>query len=184
MANTDALQRKRLRLLLRLFVGIISALVVFRVGYWMIIKADWLREKASLQWIRELPVEPQRGNIEDRHGNIIAASVASDTVVLHPQTIAKDEEMQTQVDVNLDQISTFSSDLSERFDLHGFHIEEGLPLLDKFLDKAYMAKMPQVYVVHGAGTGAMRDAVMDFLKKHPHVKAVKPGEKTTVAYLR
>ncbi|MCK5848254.1 MAG: Smr/MutS family protein [Caldisericia bacterium] len=100
------------------------------------------------------------------------------------ELIAKDEEMQTHVDVNLDQLTTFSPDLSERFDLHGFHIEDALPILDKFLDKAYMAKLPQVYIVHGAGTGVMRDAVTDFLKKHPHVKSIKPGEKTTVAYLR
>ncbi|MCK5130271.1 MAG: PASTA domain-containing protein [Clostridiales bacterium] len=91
MAITDALQRKRLRLLLRLFVGILGALVVFRVGYWMIIRADWLRDKASAQWILELPVEPQRGNIEDRNGNILAASVTSNTVVLHPKAISPEE---------------------------------------------------------------------------------------------
>lgn len=91
MATTDALQRKRLRLLLRLFVGFITVLVIFRVGYWMIIKADWLREKALVQWVRELPVEPQRGNIQDRNKHIIAASVASDTVVLHPKAITEEQ---------------------------------------------------------------------------------------------
>ena len=91
MASTDALQRKRLRLLLNLFIVFLAGLVFLRLGYWMIIKSSWLREKARVQWIRELPVEPQRGNIEDRNGNILAASVASNTVVLHPKAIKEDE---------------------------------------------------------------------------------------------
>lgn len=91
MASTDALERKRLRFLFTLFTIVLVALVVFRLGYWMIIKADWLKQKASVQWIRELPIEPQRGNIEDRNGNILAASVTSNTVVLHPKTIKEEE---------------------------------------------------------------------------------------------
>ncbi len=97
MASTDALQRKRLRFLLNLFVVVLGALVVFRLGFWMIIKADWLKEKASAQWIRALPIEPQRGNIEDRYGNILAASVTSNTVVLHPKSI-KEEDLEELVD--------------------------------------------------------------------------------------
>ena len=96
MASTDALQRKRLRLLLNLFIVFLAGLVILRLGYWMIIKSQWLKEKARVQWIRELPVEPQRGNIEDRNGNILAASVASNTVVLHPKAI-KEEELEDLV---------------------------------------------------------------------------------------
>ena len=91
VAATDALQRKRLRLLLSLFIAVLAALVVFRLGYWMIIKSEWLKRKASAQWIMELPIEPQRGNIEDRNGNILAASVTSSTVVLHPKAIKEEE---------------------------------------------------------------------------------------------
>lgn len=112
MATTDALQRKRLRLLLRLFVGFITVLVIFRVGYWMIIKADWLREKALVQWVRELPVEPQRGNIQDRNKHIIAASVASDTVVLHPKAIT--EEQIPQLVDDLHKILNINKDTIEK----------------------------------------------------------------------
>lgn len=111
MALTDALQRKRLRVLLRLFVGILGLLVIFRVGYWMVIKADWLREKALVQWVRELPVEPQRGNIEDRNGNILAASVSSDTVVLHPKAISAE------------QLPKLVDDLSKILDINRITIE-------------------------------------------------------------
>ena len=96
----------------------------------------------------------------------------------------EENNAEPEVEVKTDSIPTFSEDLSERVDIHGFHIEEALPYLDKYLDQAYMAKFPQVYIVHGAGTGALREAVIEFLKKHPHIKSMQPGEKTTVAYLR
>ncbi len=112
MASTDALQRKRLRFLLSLFIAVLIALVVFRLGYWMIVKSEWLKNKASAQWIRELPIEPQRGNIEDRNGNILAASVTSDTVVLHPKAI-KEEELEDLVN-SLNEILGIDKDIIEK----------------------------------------------------------------------
>ncbi len=112
MASTDALQRKRLRFLLSLFIAVILLLVVFRLGYWMIVKSQWLKDKASSQWVRELPIEPQRGNIEDRNGNILAASVTSDTVVLHPKAI-KEEELEDLVNA-LNEILGIDKDIIEK----------------------------------------------------------------------
>ena len=48
-------------------------------------------------------------------------------------------------------------------------VEEAMPVLDKFLDSALLAKAPFVRVVHGFGTGALRKAVWDRLKKCSYV---------------
>jgi DNA mismatch repair protein MutS2 len=47
--------------------------------------------------------------------------------------------------------------------------------LDKYLDDAYLSKIPQVRIVHGKGTGALRNAVHNQLKRTPYVKAFRLG---------
>jgi len=60
--------------------------------------------------------------------------------------------------------------------LRGQTTEEALPHLDKYLNDAYLAGLPQVRIVHGKGTGALRRAVRDFVKTHPLVDSYRPGD--------
>ena len=55
-------------------------------------------------------------------------------------------------------------------------VDEALTKLDQFLHDAFMAGMYQVRVVHGKGTGTLRQAVREKLAKHPLVKSHRPGE--------
>ncbi len=57
--------------------------------------------------------------------------------------------------------------------LRGFLVEDALPMLDEYLDQAYLAGLPWVSVVHGRGTGALRKAVREHLRSHPLVKEYK-----------
>jgi DNA mismatch repair protein MutS2 len=78
---------------------------------------------------------------------------------------------------------------SVELDLRGQRVEEILPRLDKYLDDAFLAGMPFVRIVHGKGTGALRQAVQQQLRDHPLVKSHRPGERgeggsgVTIAYL-
>jgi DNA mismatch repair protein MutS2 len=47
--------------------------------------------------------------------------------------------------------------------------DEAVDAVDKFLDEASMASLPQVRIIHGHGTGALRRAISELLKDHPHV---------------
>ena len=60
--------------------------------------------------------------------------------------------------------------------LIGMTTDEAMPVLDKYLDDAYLAHLPQVRVVHGRGTGALRAAVHKHLKKLKYVKEFRLGE--------
>ena len=60
--------------------------------------------------------------------------------------------------------------------LRGQTTEEVLPRLDKYLNDAYLAGLPQVRLIHGKGTGALRRVVRDFVKKHPLVASYRPGD--------
>ena len=55
--------------------------------------------------------------------------------------------------------------------LIGMHVEEGLKALDDYLDQAVAHKVKQVRVIHGMGTGKLRNAVWRDLDKHPQVKS-------------
>ncbi|HYN89450.1 MAG TPA: endonuclease MutS2 [Ardenticatenaceae bacterium] len=63
-------------------------------------------------------------------------------------------------------------------DLRGHTVEEMLPLLDKYLDDAYLSGLPRVRIIHGKGTGTLRRVVRDELHKHPLVKNYREGENT------
>ncbi len=60
--------------------------------------------------------------------------------------------------------------------LIGKTTDEAIPLLDKYLDDAYLAHLPSVRIVHGKGTGALRNAVQAHLKRLKYVKSFHLGE--------
>ena len=53
--------------------------------------------------------------------------------------------------------------------------DEALPKLDHYLNDAFMAGLPSVRIVHGKGTGVLRQAVHEVLAEHPLVKSFRPG---------
>jgi len=65
-----------------------------------------------------------------------------------------------------------------RIELHlrGKRVDEVLPELSKYLDDAYLAGLPFVRIVHGKGTGVLRQVVRDLLSEHPLVASFKLGE--------
>ena len=60
--------------------------------------------------------------------------------------------------------------------LIGLTVDEATPVLGKYLDDAYLAGLSQVTVIHGRGTGALRTAVHNHLKRTKYVKSFRLGE--------
>jgi DNA mismatch repair protein MutS2 len=75
-------------------------------------------------------------------------------------------------------------------DIRGYRVDEGLDALDRYLEKAYMAGLPFVRIIHGKGTGRLRESVREVLGGNPHVERFSSGERTeggegvTVAHLK
>jgi DNA mismatch repair protein MutS2 len=61
------------------------------------------------------------------------------------------------------------------FDMRGMMVEEGLIALDRYLDSAVVAGLPWVRIIHGKGSGKLRSAVRDALRKHSQVANVETG---------
>ena len=77
--------------------------------------------------------------------------------------------------------TTFSlrrMDVSNELDLRGERVEEALDKLEAYLDKASLANLSPVYIIHGHGTGALKSAVRDFLSTSPYVAKFRVGEDT------
>ena len=62
-------------------------------------------------------------------------------------------------------------------DLRGRRVEDALPELDKYIDSAYLAGLPYVRIIHGKGTGTLRQVVREALAQHPLVASYKAGER-------
>lgn len=66
--------------------------------------------------------------------------------------------------------------ISPEINLIGKTVDEAIALLDKYLDDAYLAKLHQVTIIHGMGTGALRNAVQNHCKRCKYVDTYRMGE--------
>lgn len=105
---------------------------------------------------------------------IIRSQVAlSDLVPIEEETIHTGKMQRTSSD-KLKMSKSFS--VSTEINLLGKTVDEALSELDKYLDDAYLAHLPSVRIVHGKGTGALRSAVQNYLRKNKIVKSYRQGE--------
>lgn len=69
-----------------------------------------------------------------------------------------------------------SASISPEINLLGMTCDEAISVLDKYLDDAYIAHLPSVRIVHGKGTGALRKAVSDHLRRQSYIASFRLGE--------
>jgi DNA mismatch repair protein MutS2 len=61
-------------------------------------------------------------------------------------------------------------------DIRGMRVEEGVEKLSRYLDSAFLARLPYVRIIHGKGTGRLREAVRDIIRQNPHVRTWEEGK--------
>lgn len=80
--------------------------------------------------------------------------------------------------------------ITPEINIIGLNVDQAIPIVDKYLDDCYMANLEQARIVHGKGTGKLREGIHSFLRKHPHVKSFRLGTfgegemGVTIVYLR
>ncbi len=60
-------------------------------------------------------------------------------------------------------------------DIRGMAVDEAIPVVDLFLDDAVLSALNEVSIIHGKGTGVLRQGIQQHLKHHPHVKSYRLG---------
>jgi DNA mismatch repair protein MutS2 len=64
----------------------------------------------------------------------------------------------------------------EELDLHRLTVDEAIPRLEEFLYKSFQSGLLRVWVVHGKGTGVLRQEMRRYLSKHPLVRSHRPAD--------
>ena len=88
------------------------------------------------------------------------------------------------------KVSTTHESPGVELDIRGYRVDEGLDALDRYIEKAYLAGLPFVRIIHGKGTGRLRDSVRQTLGSSPHVARFESGGQSeggdgvTVAHLK
>ena len=65
--------------------------------------------------------------------------------------------------------------VSPEINVIGLNVDEAVPIIDKYLDNCYVSSLNNVRIVHGKGTGKLRQGIHSFLKKNSHVKSFRLG---------
>ncbi len=118
----------------------------------------------------------------DRNGTLyiqmgmIKTKVSKDKLAVYDSQLAKKTNLPLGA---LKKDSSFSLkriDISNTLDLRGKRVEESLDELESYLDKASLANLSPVYIIHGHGTGALKSAVREFISSSPYVAKYRIGE--------
>lgn len=121
-------------------------------------------------------------SLPDKKGNVfVQCGIIRSQVNIKDLQLLQEEPTEKKKPV-LERTNTGSIKMSKSFgispeiNLLGYTVDEALAQLDKYLDDAYIAHLNSVRIVHGKGTGALRSAVHQYLKRSSYVKSFRLGE--------
>ncbi len=114
-----------------------------------------------------------KGNMFVQMGIMRSSVNINDVIIIEEDVIAaKNPKATGGGKIKMSKSATISSEIN----LLGLTVDEAISKLDKYLDDAYLSRIPSVRVVHGKGTGALRSAVTAHLRGISYVKSYRLGE--------
>ncbi|MBQ2897526.1 MAG: endonuclease MutS2 [Clostridia bacterium] len=114
----------------------------------------------------------------DKKGNVqVQTGILKISVPLASLRIAEENESENiaKAYVSTKEFVSKAATISPQIDVRGMYAQEAVDKVDKFLDDASVANLPQITVVHGKGTGALKSAIHELLKGHHAVKDFRLG---------
>ncbi|WDV47336.1 endonuclease MutS2 [Clostridiaceae bacterium M8S5] len=114
--------------------------------------------------------------LPDESGNVLVqVGIMKVKINLSNLQLAKNEENKDIVKSTKKFIKSKTRGVKMNIDIRGKTIEEAMLDVDKYLDDAYISNLGMVTIIHGKGTGALRQGIRQLLKSHKHVKTYKQG---------
>ena len=95
--------------------------------------------------------------------------------------LEKPRIIKDDINISTSKLSSFGSSVSKtrtansEINVIGLTVDEAIPIVDKFLDDCFLAKLHTARIVHGKGTGKLRSGIHSFLKKNKRVKSFRIG---------
>jgi DNA mismatch repair protein MutS2 len=129
----------------------------------------WLRDANVLATV--VSVSEERGLVEVQAGKV-KMTLRLDGVEKRISTTGEAKKGRALI-----KTETGKSGVLPELDLRGKRAEEIEPLLDDYLNEASLSSLSQVRIIHGVGTGTVRQIVREMLASHPLVVSFRPGER-------
>ncbi|MEW6113351.1 MAG: endonuclease MutS2 [Thermodesulfobacteriota bacterium] len=114
----------------------------------------------------------EKGHAEVSVGKMKVRAAVEDLDILEPGVSTKKNTLkmeQIRVDIPL---ATPRGEVN----VVGLRVDEALPVVDKALDDAVLGGLSSVHVIHGKGTGRLKQAIRDYLSQHALVKGIRGGD--------
>ena len=145
------------------------------------IEIDWDKVKIGDEiMLKELHQKVKVVTLPDKHKRLTVDMGAMTMKVKQDELAVLDENYKAPKKVKIPGTSFNSCELkkysmSQTLDLRGYRVEEALDEVENYLDMASLANLSPIYIIHGHGTGALKQAVRDFLKDSPYVAKFRAG---------
>lgn len=144
---------------------------------------DWKKAKVGdkvllkgLDQKAEILALPDKNNNVHIQMGLIKTKVKISKLAIYDSNIAKKQVKTSGWTAPSKKFSLDRHELSQTLDLRGYRVEEALDELEAYLDKASLANLTPVYVIHGHGTGALKSVLRDYISTSPYVCKFRVGE--------
>ncbi|OGC85597.1 MAG: hypothetical protein A2W07_07310 [candidate division Zixibacteria bacterium RBG_16_43_9] len=129
----------------------------------------------DLVWIESLKMEGEVLSEPDKAGKV-KLKIGNFTYTVEQGELSKVKEKKKEEPLSSTKYELYSvKDISPEIDLRGLTSDEAIDKVDKYLDDAYLAGLSEVVLIHGKGTGALREKIGKFLTGHHRVKETRMG---------
>lgn len=149
------------------------------------LELDWTKVQVNDKvMIKDLNQQVTILSMPDKNGvlfiqmGMIKTKVKKNKLAVYNPQLAKKVNLPLGAMKKTSSFSVKKYDISNTLDLRGERVEEALDELEAYLDKASLANLSPVYIIHGHGTGALKAAVRDFISTSPYVAKYRVGEDT------
>lgn len=113
-----------------------------------------------------------KGNVSVQMGILNSRLPISDLIIINEPSFTTNAEKYSKGRTSVSKSMYISSEIN----VMGMTVNEATQAIDKYLDDACLSHLTKVTIIHGKGTGALRNGIHQYLKKHPLVKTFRAGE--------
>ncbi|MBR1681736.1 endonuclease MutS2 [bacterium] len=131
--------------------------------------------------IKELNQPVTVVSLPDKNNNLTVQMGQIKTKISKDRVAKLDSSLTHKPQLKLRPMETFTlkrSGMSNTLDLRGYKVDDALDSLEAYLDKASLANLTPVYIIHGNGTGTLRNYVRDYVSTSPYVAKFRAGEQS------
>ena len=134
-------------------------------------KMDWEQTKiGDSAYLKSLNQIVEILTLPDKNKNLTVKVGDMDVKVKAKDLYYTDKKIAKKLNINIKKGFAFKKTrVASQIDLRGSRVLDALDKLDKYLDEASLSNLPQITIIHGAGTGALRQSIREYLNDSPYV---------------